>query len=109
MRFAYFAGAPGLSASAIAWLAAGVIALNSSSKNAVFALLVGGMFIHPVAVLLAKVLGRPGSHTRGNPLGVSALEGTFLLLLCLPVAYCVSLFRVEWFFPAMLLVIGGDI
>ncbi|HEX7043661.1 MAG TPA: hypothetical protein VF203_03510 [Burkholderiales bacterium] len=64
------------------------------------ALLVGGMLIHPTAVLLAKPLGRPGGHSPGNPLGVLALEGTVLLLLCLPVAYIVSLYRIEWFFPS---------
>lgn len=94
-------------ASAIAWAVAGLVALNSSPKNAVLTLFVGGMLIHPVGVLLTKALGRSGSHARTNPLGALALEGTFLMLLCLPLAYVVSLFRAEWFFPAMLLVIGG--
>lgn len=107
MRFAYFGGAPGLLASALAWLAAGTVAVTSSAPHAALALLVGGMLIHPVGVLVAKALGRPGSHVRGNPLGTLALEGTFLLLLCLPLAYAVALLRVAWFCPAMLLVIGG--
>ena len=107
MRFAYLRGAPGLLASACVWLAAGCLALYSAPKTAILAFLLGGVMIHPLAVLLARLLGRPGAHSRGNPLGMLALEGTFLLLLCLPVAYAVSLFRPEWFFPAMLLVIGG--
>lgn len=40
-------------------------------------------------------------------MGLLALEGTVLFLLCLPLAYVVSLHRAEWFFPAMLLIVGG--
>jgi hypothetical protein len=89
------------------WYAAGVVAIMLSPKHAVLALFVGGMFIHPVGILIAKVLGRPGAHTRGNPLGTLALDSTVLMLLCLPLAYAISVDRPDWFFPAMLLVIGG--
>lgn len=50
---------------------------------------------------------RPGKHSRGNPLGTLAMEGTVMLMLALPLAFVVSLYRIDWFFPAMLLVIGG--
>jgi hypothetical protein len=107
MRDGYYSGAPGVFASALAWVSAGIVASIDSPKHAVIALFIGGMFIHPLGMLIAKILGRRGSHTRGNPLGVLALEGTFLLLLCLPLAYVVSAYRLDWFFPAMLLIIGG--
>jgi hypothetical protein len=107
MRFGYYDGAPGVLASAIAWLAAGVVAMFVSPAGAVWALFIGGMFIFPVGVLIAKVMGRPGGHSRGNALAALAMEGTVLLMLCLPLAFVVSLYRLEWFFPAMLLLIGG--
>jgi hypothetical protein len=107
MRFGYFGGAPGVLASAIAWLVASAIALFVSPMSSVWALFIGGMFIFPVGVVVAKILGRPGAHSRGNPLGALALEGTVLLMLCLPLAFVISLYKLDWFFPAMLLVIGG--
>jgi hypothetical protein len=107
MRHGYYGGAPGVLASASAWCAAGVVAIMLSPKHGVLALFLGGMFIHPVGMLIAKALGRPGGHTRGNPLGALALESTVLMLLCLPLAYAISIDRLDWFFPAMLLVIGG--
>src|SRR5690606_39197596 len=107
MRFGFYAGAPGVLASTLAWLSAGFVALRGSPEDAVLALFIGGVLIHPAAVVLAKLLGRPGGHSSGNPLGTLALEGTVLLLLCLPVAYVVSLYRIEWFFPAMMLIVGG--
>ena len=107
IRVAYFSGAPGMFASSIAWLVAGVIALQISTESAVLALFAGGMLIHPVGVLLCKALGRSGTHAKSNPLGALALESTAWLILCLPITYAVSQFNVRWFFPAMLLVIGG--
>lgn len=67
----------------------------------------GGMLIFPVGVLLTKALGYRGQHAYGNPLGTLALETTVWLVLSMPIAYVVSLYRVDLFFPAMLLVIGG--
>jgi hypothetical protein len=107
MRVAYYSGAPGMFTSAMVWLTAGIVCLRVSPQQAVWALFVGGMLIHPVAVLLNKALGRRASHTPGNPLAALAMASTFWLVLSLPLAYSVSLLRIEWFFPAMLFVIGG--
>ncbi|WP_313914613.1 hypothetical protein [Tahibacter sp.] len=107
MRMAYVSGAPGIFVSALAWLLAGCVAWSMSPQKAVIALFVGGMCIHPVSLLLVKLLGRSGKHGAGNPLGALAMETTVWLILCMPVTYAVSLYRVDWFFPAMLVMIGG--
>jgi hypothetical protein len=57
--------------------------------------------------VLCKLLGRAGTHEPGNPLGTLAIESTFWLLAGIAVAYGMHVLRLEWFFPAMLLVIGG--
>ena len=107
MRFAYFGGAPGMLTSATTWLVAGLVCLLASPGRAVWALFIGGMLIHPVSVLFTKAMGRSGKHSKGNPMGSLALATTFWLVLSCPLAYSVSLLRIEWFFPAMLFVIGG--
>ena len=107
MRSAYYGGAFGMLSSALAWFAAAVVALRVSPERAVWVLFVGAMFIHPIAVLLNKAVGRTGSHQAGNPLGSLAMATTFWLILSCPLAYAASLVHIEWFFPAMLLVIGG--
>lgn len=94
-------------ASGLVWLAAGVVALSSTPARAVGALFVGGMCIHPLGIGLAKLLGRRGAHTKGNPLGALALESTALLLLGFALAYVAAQAKLSWFFPSMLLVIGG--
>jgi hypothetical protein len=107
MRFAYCSGASGVLASSIAWLCAAVASIQGSPKQAVWVLFIGGMLIHPVGVLISRLLGRPGNHSKGNPLGSLAWASTLWLIFSLPLAYATSLLRIEWFFPAMLLVIGG--
>jgi hypothetical protein len=107
MRHGYHAGAPGLLVSGLVWLAAGLVAQGGWPDRARWTLLLGGTLIFPASVLLTKALGRPGRHARGNPLGTLAMEGTAMLVLGMPVALAVSLARPEWFFPAMLLAIGG--
>jgi hypothetical protein len=107
MRHAYLGGAAGIFASSLAWLSAALVAHLVSPRAGIAALFVGGMLIHPAAILLSKLLGRPGSHAKDNPLGRLAIETTFWLLLAIPLAFLLSFQRVEWFFIAMLATIGG--
>lgn len=107
MRHSYFGGAPGLASSAVVWLLAGLVVAARDPQTGVFVLIFGGMLIHPLAILGCRILGRPGAHDKANPLGPLALESTVILLLGVMVAFALSQFRVELFFPAMLLVIGG--
>lgn len=107
MRAGYRYGAPGVAVSGAVWLVAACVALMVSPAKAVWALLVGGALIHPLGMLLAKLTGGRGSHTPGNPLAGLAGEGTVWMLAGIVLAFGLQLWKVEWFFPAMLLVIGG--
>ena len=107
MRQAYFSGAPGVLVSGLVWLTAGIVAVFGSERSAVLTLLFGGAAIFPLSIILTKLLGHTGKHTVGNPLGALAAEGTFWLLAGCAIAYGMHVLRIEWFFPAMLLVIGG--
>lgn len=107
MRDGYFNGAPGVLVSGVVWLIAGVVAVMAQPRIAVWALLAGGMVIHPLSLAVGKLLGRRGAHAADNPLGVLAGEGTVWLLAGIAVAFVVSVLRLDWFFPAMLLTIGG--
>ena len=107
MRTAYYGGAPGMFTSATVWLIAGIVAAFMTQERAIWTLFIGGMFIHPVSVLLTKVIGQSGKHNTSNPLGSLAMATTFWMILMMPLAYVASRLRIEWFFPAMLCIIGG--
>lgn len=107
MRAAYLHGSTEVLASGFIWLVSGFVAIYLSPEKAVWTLLIGGAFIHPAGILLNKILGASGTHSQTNPLGRLAMEGTVFMIMCLPLAYLLSLQKVEWFFQAMLLIIGG--
>jgi hypothetical protein len=107
MRNSYLSGAPGVFVSGAVWLTAGIVAAQYSESAAVLSLLIGGGAIHPLAIAIVRLLGGSGRHSATNALGRLAAEGTFWLLAGCAIAYAMSVLRLEWFFPAMLLVIGG--
>lgn len=107
MRHAYFSGGPGVFASGLMWLASAIAAFSVSLTAGMITLFFAGMAIHPLAMLLSKALGRPGKHQSGNPLAALAMESTFLLFIGLFIAFVVAQVRGDWFYPIMLLIIGG--
>jgi hypothetical protein len=107
MRRGYLWGATGIMTSGLVWLAAGAVAYLKDPRTAIWALFIGAGFIVPVSSLVDRLLGAPGTHSKGNRLSALALETTVLMLMCLPLAYGLSLYRIEWFFPAVLMIIGG--
>ena len=107
MRRGYLWGATGIMTSGVVWLVAGLVAYFKDPRIAVWALFIGAGFIVPVSNLIDRGLGAPGKHSYGNRLAALALEGTVFMLMCLPLAYALSLYRMEWFFPAVLMIIGG--
>lgn len=107
MRVGYLNGFTGVIVSGVVWLVAGIVSVYLSPTQAMWTLLVGGAFIHPIAIVVNKVLGACGSHAPNNPLGQLAMEGTIFMIMVMPLAYALSLQKAEWFFQGMLLIIGG--
>ena len=107
MREAYANGIPGVLSSGSVWVIAGVVALLANPVSGILTLVFGGTLIFPLSVILCKIIGRTGKHSKNNPLAPLALEGTFWMLLSIPIAGGAAFYKLEWFFPAMILVIAG--
>lgn len=107
MTMSYANGAIGMLVSGLIWLTSAIVSFQFSDKHAVWTLLIGGMFIHPLSIVICKLMKLSGAHKKGNSLGNLALEGTLFMIMCLPLAFGLSLQHTEWFFQGMLLIIGG--
>lgn len=107
MRNNHMYGATGIVVSGLIWLISSFVAHNYSARYAVWSLLIGGVLIYPISTIFNKIFGVNGTHNKNNPLGGLAMEGTFFMLMCIPLAYGLSLQRIEWFFQGMLIIIGG--
>lgn len=107
MRLAYLDGAPGMLVSAAVWITAGVVCLQAGTEKGLWTLLIGGALIHPISTVAIKLAGRPVRVAADNPLVPLAFATTIWLIVCCALAYGLSRHNVNWFFPAMMLVIGS--
>jgi hypothetical protein len=107
MQEGYAYGSPGIVASGLIWLLSSLAVQYYAPQQAVWTLIIGGMFIYPLGTLFEKLLGHRGGHAKGNPLGNLAMEGTIWMIMCIPLAYGLAQLKVEWFFQGMLMIIGG--
>lgn len=107
VRVAHLNGATGMVVSGTLWLGCGAIALAAGPRAAMLANFFGGMLIFPLGMLLVRRLGRSGLLADGNPLGDLARESAFLMVVCIPLAFVAAMVRVEWFFPAMMVLVGA--
>ncbi|WP_118976246.1 DUF7010 family protein [Taibaiella koreensis] len=107
MSDSYGHGAIGVLVSGIVWLCSGLVVSYQSHQKGIWVLIIGGMLIFPLATWIGKLVGIKGKHTRRNPLGKLAMEGTVWMIMCIPLAYGLSLIHVSWFFQGMLVIIAG--
>ncbi len=107
MKNGYGYGAVGVIVSGIVWLLSSLAVNFYSPKNGIWTLIIGGMLIFPVANLIGKLIGLKSKHDKNNPLAKLTMEGTIWMIMCIPLAYGLSLIKVEWFFQGMLMIIGG--
>ena len=65
------------------------------------------MFIFPLTRLGLAALGHRVVTTPGNPLNALAMQVAFTLPLSLPVVGAAALYRLNWFFPAFMIILGA--
>lgn len=106
MRNGYALGSLGVMTSGSVWLVSALVAHAYTPTQAIWALLIGGVLITPISGIWEKIIGLKG-HSANNPLMNLVMENTIWMIMCIPLAYGLSIQRTEWFFQAMLLIIGG--
>jgi hypothetical protein len=107
IRITYLNGAVGSFVSAILWLAGAALGTWATPRSAMITMVLGGMVLFPVSQLVLKALGRRSIVSRGNPLPALAMQAAFIIPLTLPVVGGATLHRLDWFFPALLIVVGA--
>lgn len=107
VRSVYLGGSVGQAVSGAIWLIAAALGTWGSTRQAILCLVVGGMFIFPITQLVLRSMGRPASLSPGNPLRHLAMEVAFLVPLLLPVAGGAALHKLNWFFPACMMIVGA--
>jgi len=107
VRTTFIGGFAGHLVTAAIWLVSAALATWSSHRAAILTLAVGGVFIFPLTQLVLHFIGRPVSLPNGHPMNALARQIAFIVPLCLPLIAAATLYRVDWFFPAFMIVVGA--
>jgi hypothetical protein len=107
VRSIYLGGFAGQLVSGSLWLASSVLWMLRSPRYGIVTLVIGGMFIFPFTQLLLRAMGRPASLSPGNPFRELAFEVALLVPLALPLVGAAAIHRIEWFYPALAVVVGA--
>lgn len=107
MRVGLMGGFMGQLVSAILWLASAALATWSSERAAIALLVIAGFFIFPLTKLGLILIGHRATVSKGNPFNALGMQTAFVLPLCLLVVAAAALYRLEWFYPAFMIVLGA--
>ena len=107
VRTVFLGGFAGQLVSGCVWFASAALATWYSTKAAIVTLLVAGFFIFPLTQLLLRLMGRPSSLPKGHPMNALGMQIAFTLPLNLPLVGAASLYRLNWFYPALMIVLGS--
>lgn len=107
MRTQYAGGVYGQSVSALLWLLAAALGTWIGSKPAILALVLGGFLIFPLTEALRRSIGGRRALRPGNTLGQLGAQVAFVLPLSMPLLLPVALYRTNWFFPGMMILLGA--
>ena len=107
IRQAYVGGFVGQLVSGVLWLTSAALATWGSPRSAITLLVIGGMFIFPATLLGLRFVRRRATVSAGNPLNALGTQVALVLPLSLPVVGAAALYRLDWFFPAFMVVVGA--
>lgn len=107
MRNGLMGGFMGQLVSAILWFASAAIATWGRESWAIGLLVVAGFFIFPLTKMGLMLIGHRASVAKDNPLNALGMQAAFVLPLCLLVVAAAALYRLEWFYPAFMIVLGA--
>lgn len=107
MRAGLMGGFMGQMVSGVLWLGSAVLATLGYQRSAMGFLVVGGFFIFPLTLLGLRAIGHRATVAKDNPLNRLGMEAAFVLPLCLPLVGAATLYRLEWFYPAFMILVGA--
>jgi hypothetical protein len=93
--------------SGLLWLLSAGLAVWRGPRAAVITLVAGGFFIFPVTELLRRVVGGKTSLSADNSLRDLGMQVAFVLPLSMPLLLPVSLYRLTWFYPGLMVLLGA--
>jgi hypothetical protein len=107
VRFVYLGGFWGQLVSSVIWLVSATLGTWVSPRASIFAVVIGGFFIFPLTRMLLHLSPRRASVSTENPFTSLGMQVAFVLPLSMLLLVPVGLYRLNWFFPALMVLVGA--
>jgi hypothetical protein len=107
MRTRYRGGFYGQLMSGTVWTISAALAYWNSPRAGILTLVFGGFFIFVGTELLARLEGPRASISKEGGLNELGMQVAFVLPASMPLLYPVTMYRLEWFYPAMMVLLGA--
>ena len=106
MQSTFLRGSVGQAVSGSIWLVSAILGTWVGERFAILVLVLAGIFIFPLTQLTLRLLGRSGGLPKGHPMNQLAMQVAFIVPLSLPLIGATSLYNINWFYPAFMLIVG---
>ena len=107
VRSVYVGGFWGQLVSSVIWLVSAALGMWVTPKASILAVVIGGFFIFPVTQMMLRLSGRPARVSKGNSFHFLGMQIAFVLPLSMLLLVPVGLYHLNWFFPALMILVGA--
>lgn len=107
VRSVYIGGFWGQLVTSVIWLVSAALGTWVTPKVSILTIIIAGFFIFPLTQMLLRLSGRPASVSRENPFSSLAIQIAFVLPFSMFLLVPVGLYRLNWFFPALMILVGA--
>jgi hypothetical protein len=107
VRTRFVGGFYGQLVSGVLWLVSAGLATWSTPRAAITMLVLSGFFIFPATELLIRLSGWRSPLSVQNPLRYLGMQVAFVLPLSMPLLLPVGEYRLNWFYPALMILLGA--
>ena len=107
VRSVYIGGFWGQLVSSLIWLVSAALGTWVSPKASILTILIAGFFIFPLTQMMLRLSGRPARVSKGNAFHFLGMQVAFVLPFSMLLLVPVGLYHLNWFFPALMILLGA--
>ena len=107
VRSVYIGGFWGQLVSSIIWLASAAVGTWVSPKASILTAVISGFFIFPLTQMMLRLSGRPARVSKENSFHFLGMQVAFVLPFSMLLLVPVGLYNLNWFFPALMILLGA--
>jgi hypothetical protein len=107
VRSVYIGGFAGQLVSSVIWLVSAALGTWVNPKASILTVVIGGFFIFALTQMLLRSLGRRASVSGENPFNSLGMQVAFVLPFSMLLLVPVGFYKLNWFFPALMILAGA--